>query len=64
MPGDMDCDREVVLADVEPFVQALAAPADYIAGFPACEIANADLNEDALVDGLDAPELVDLLVGL
>ena len=61
--GDMDCDDDLDMDDVAPFVEALLAPAQYAAGFPDCDVRNADINGDAEVDGRDIDAFVQLLTG-
>ena len=57
--GDMNCDGFINPGDIDPFVLALLNPAAYVAGYPACNPANADLLCDGKEDGLD----IDLFVG-
>lgn len=56
--GDLNCDLTVNLNDVDPFVQALLDPI----GFGGCNVNLADVNQDTLIDGLDAGPFIDLLV--
>jgi hypothetical protein len=60
--GDVNCDSEVNLSDIAPFVLALLDPAGYAAQFPNCDMHRADCNGDASVDGLDIQSFVNLLV--
>ena len=54
IPGDVNCDGEVNLLDVEPFVDALTS-GQYNS--------KADVNQDGVVDLLDVAPFVDLLAG-
>lgn len=60
--GDLNCDSVVDSNDVEPFVLALLAPADYANQYPNCFLSRADLNQDGQADGLDVQPFVDLLL--
>jgi len=60
--GDMDCNWTVDLDDVEPFVQALLAPAAYNAAYPDCNIDRADVNGDGAIDGRDIQAFVNELL--
>jgi len=60
--GDMNCDGEIDLADVEPFVQALTDPAGYTAAHPACPALGADTNQDGAANGLDVQSFVNMVV--
>jgi hypothetical protein len=60
--GDMNCDGQVTLLDIDPFVLALIDPAAYSAAQPCCLIDNADMNADSREDGQDCAGLADLLV--
>ena len=53
LPGDMNCDGVVNLADVDPFVLALVNPAAYALAFPGCDVLAGDMNGDGLLNGLD-----------
>ena len=50
--GDLNCDSEINLLDVAPFVDVLTS-GDYVA--------KADVNQDGIVDLLDIVPFVDLL---
>jgi len=63
LPGDVNCDGQVDLFDVAPFVVALVDPAGYAAQFPDCYAANGDINGDGVVDGFDIGPFVELLTG-
>ena len=60
--GDMNCDGNVNLADIDPFTLALINPTGYSAAFPACQINNADANSDASVSGADVAGFVSMLL--
>jgi 6-phosphogluconolactonase (cycloisomerase 2 family) len=60
--GDLNCDCAVDLDDIDPFALALLDPAAYAAAYPACNIAQADLNGDTFADAVDLALLADLLV--
>jgi hypothetical protein len=64
MPGDMNCDGVVDLLDIPGFVAALLDPAGYAQQYPCCNVANANVNQDAAVDGLDIQPFVNLLLGI
>jgi hypothetical protein len=52
--GDLNCDGMVSASDQPLFVNALVDPA----GFNGCDILNADMNGDTLIDGQDIPGFV------
>jgi hypothetical protein len=58
MPGDMNCDGVVNIADVSPFVLALTDPAGYASTYPSCDISLADMNADTMRDGRDIQSFV------
>lgn len=60
-PGDMDCDGRVDNFDIDPFVLAIADPAEYALQFPQCSIQHADTNGDGLVNNFDINAFVALL---
>lgn len=62
IPGDLNCDCAVDIADVGPFVLALIDPAAYAAEYPNCPIARADANADTQLDGRDVQAFVELLL--
>ncbi len=62
-PADTNCDLQVDLADIDPFLQALFNPAGYEAAFPGCYIENADVDESGTVDFLDIDPFVNCLFG-
>ena len=64
--GDMDCNGDSNMFDIDPFVQALIDPAGYVADhdgdpYPFCDIMQADINGDGSVDGDDVDPFVVLL---
>jgi len=59
--GDMNCDYNVNLADINPFVLALTNPTGYQSAFPGCNILNADINGDDRVNFGDINPFVRLL---
>ena len=61
--GDMDCDNDVDLDDIEPFVLALIDAPAYIASHAACDIRRADMNCDRKEGGLDVQGFTDVLTG-
>lgn len=61
--GDLNCDGDVDLADINPFVMALADPVRYAQRYPGCYIQNGDLNQDELVDFGDINPFIDRLLG-
>jgi len=54
IPGDMNCDGNVNTSDQALFISALLDPN----GFSGCDLLNADINGDALIDGRDIPGFV------
>ncbi len=60
--GDMDCNGVVDRNDIAPFALALVDPTAYVAQYPACALNHADLNEDALINGLDVQPFVNALL--
>ena len=67
--GDLNCDGEIDLFDIDPFVLALTSathtPAfdDYNAAYPDCDPLLADINDDGGVDLFDIDPFVALLTG-
>ena len=61
--GDMNCDGNLDLADINPFVLALIDPEEYARQFPGCDIMRADVAPDGSLDGRDVQSFVTLLVG-
>jgi hypothetical protein len=62
--ADMNCDGDLNLQDVEPFVTALSNRATYEVAFPNCHWMYADINEDGSVDLNDVNPLVQVLTEL
>ncbi len=58
IPGDMNCDGTVDTLDQSLFVTALIDPG----GLSGCDIDNADINNDAVIDGLDIPGFIPSLL--
>jgi hypothetical protein len=48
--GDMNCDRNINLKDINAFVLALSSPENWHALFPGCPILNGDVNQDGSFD--------------
>ncbi|MCA9255609.1 MAG: hypothetical protein KDA33_08215 [Phycisphaerales bacterium] len=61
--ADMNCDGDVTLADVTPFVLALLDADAYAAQFPCCDIGAADVNADTEIDGLDIHAFTQAILG-
>ncbi|TWT44798.1 hypothetical protein RAS1_12160 [Phycisphaerae bacterium RAS1] len=59
--GDLNCDGNVDVLDINPFIQALADPAAYAAEHPGCHIDMADINGDLAVDIIDINGFIALL---
>lgn len=51
------------ILDIGPFMLALLDPAGYAAALPNCDRLNGDMNDDGIVNDLDIPLFVGLLVG-
>ena len=58
LPGDINCDDTVTVADIPPFVQALLNTG----GFGGCDINRADMNMDGLINGRDTQPFVAVLL--
>jgi len=56
IPGDMNCDGNVDASDQALFITALLDPS----GFGGCDLLNADMNGDTLIDGQDISGFVAL----
>lgn len=56
--GDMNCDGFVNFSDIDPFVEALGAPADWPAD---CPRQHADVNDDGFINFRDIDPFVSLL---
>ena len=62
IPGDLNCDSNVDLLDIPPFVQALLDPTGYVVSHTDCHLYNADTNSDGIINGNDVQAFVGLLV--
>ena len=62
-PGDLDCDGDIDIDDIDPFVLALSGQAAYEAAYPDCNWLNADCDDDGDVDFDDIDPLVSILGG-
>ncbi len=62
--GDLNCDGAVSFGDINPFIDALADPAEYHELYPHCEDLHGDLDQSGAVDFGDINLFVDLLIGL
>lgn len=60
--GDLNCDGNVDFSDINPFVLALASPAQYQQSYPSCNILNGDINQDGAVDFADINPFVNCIV--
>ncbi|TWT43833.1 hypothetical protein RAS1_02330 [Phycisphaerae bacterium RAS1] len=58
----MNCDGELNMMDVQPFIGALVSPLNYYDEFPTCPIGNGDMNGDSRIDILDINPIVALLM--
>jgi carboxypeptidase A4 len=63
LPGDMNCDGVVSVADIGPFVMALTDPAGYIAAYPTCSLLNGDFTADGQLTVGDIGAFVSALTG-
>jgi hypothetical protein len=61
--GDLDCDGDVDLGDINPFVMVLSDPVGWQAEYPDCYILRADVNQDGTVNFGDINPFVALLTG-
>ncbi|TWT45913.1 Serine protease AprX [Phycisphaerae bacterium RAS1] len=61
--GDMNCDGEVNILDINAFTLAISDPVAYAAAYPGCNINNGDINDDGNVDVLDINPFIALLGG-
>ncbi|TWT42388.1 hypothetical protein RAS1_35190 [Phycisphaerae bacterium RAS1] len=59
--GDMNCDTEVNVLDINAFVLALFDPAAYALAYPECDSQHADVNDDFEINVLDINPFVALL---
>lgn len=60
--GDMDCDGQISIADIAPFVLALVNPDGYAAQFPQCDVMLADFNGDNAVAVADIGQMIQILI--
>ena len=63
LAGDANCDDVVDQFDIEPFVLALARPAEYETLYPDCDRRAADCNTDGRIDAFDIDPFITLLTG-
>jgi hypothetical protein len=61
--GDVNCDGEVNMGDINPFVLALSDLPAYLAAYPDCPFENRDINGDGQFDFGDINPFVALLSG-
>lgn len=61
--GDLNCDGEVNILDINPFILALGNPAGYALAFPDCKLELGDINGDSEVNVLDINPFIALLSG-
>ncbi|MFO0973727.1 MAG: dockerin type I repeat-containing protein [Phycisphaerae bacterium] len=62
IPGDVNCDFKVDALDVPIFIAALLDPASHAAIAICCNVSNADVNGDTLINGDDCAGFVDALI--
>ena len=62
--ADMNCDGDLTLSDVAPFVLALSSRPAYEAQYPNCHWLYADINQDGSVNTDDINPFVELLTAL
>lgn len=62
LPGDMDCNDLVNLADLPLFVEALLDSAAFDQSHPACDSNQADMDDSGLVNGQDVAGFVGALL--
>jgi 6-phosphogluconolactonase (cycloisomerase 2 family) len=60
--GDMDCDGDLDVADIDAFVLALVNPPSWAGTYPYCNINRGDMNGNGLVDGADIQLFVDAII--
>ncbi|TWT44867.1 hypothetical protein RAS1_12850 [Phycisphaerae bacterium RAS1] len=63
LPGDMNCDGQTNILDINAFVLAISDPVLYAATYPGCDVNNGDINADDQVNVLDINPFVALLSG-
>lgn len=61
--GDMNCDGQVDMGDINPFVLAVEGEGAYYAAYAGCNWYNADINGDTVVNFADINPFVALLSG-
>lgn len=61
LDGDVNCDDVVDNFDIDAFVTALTAPAEYEIRYPDCPILNADINHDEIVNNFDIDGFVECI---
>lgn len=61
--GDVNCDGDIDLFDIDPFVMMLTNPAGYAATYPDCSTRLGDCDDDGDVDLFDIDPFVALLTG-
>lgn len=59
--GDVNCDGTINGLDVQAFVLAALNPSFYSVEFPGCDLNNADVDENGVIEALDVAALVPLL---
>ncbi|MBL8880155.1 MAG: hypothetical protein JNG88_13635 [Phycisphaerales bacterium] len=60
--GDMNCDGRVDNFDIDPFVEALAEPEQYLTNHPSCDVWLADMNHDERVNVFDIDPFVSVVI--
>ncbi|MDX2198468.1 MAG: hypothetical protein SF069_05785 [Phycisphaerae bacterium] len=63
LPGDLNCDGFVLADDIASFRKALTEPNGYAAEYPDCDIYNADVNGDEVIDARDIGPFVAIFAG-
>ncbi|TWT43932.1 Ser-Thr-rich glycosyl-phosphatidyl-inositol-anchored membrane family protein [Phycisphaerae bacterium RAS1] len=61
--GDLNCDGETNILDINAFILAIGDPAGYMTAYPDCKIELADINGDTEVNVLDINPFIALLGG-
>ncbi|TWT41058.1 hypothetical protein RAS1_37490 [Phycisphaerae bacterium RAS1] len=61
--GDLNCDGDVNILDINAFTLALSDPAGYAIAYPDCDILLADVNGDGSADILDINPFIAVLAG-
>ena len=62
IPGDMDCDGDLDIADIDAFVLALLNPPGWASTYPYCNINRGDMDGNGLVNGADIQLFVDAII--